>query len=133
MKSNVRIAAYIIYVFLGIGLICLGYTGVLDEFWSGMGSALMIIGVLRLFRIYRYSKQVNYREKVDIEMNDERNRFIRNKAWAWAGYLFILIMGVTVIVLRIIGQDTISLIASYMVCLMLILYWVSYLILTRKY
>ena len=123
----------IIYILIGGILIGLGFAGMVDEFWNGMGSALLVIGVIQLIRRYRLEKNEAYREKVEIETNDERNRFIRNKAWAWAGYLFVMIMAVASIVLRIMGQDLLSTAASGSVCLVLVLFWISFYILRRKY
>ena len=123
----------IIYVMIGVILLGLDFAGMVDEFWSGMGFALITVGVIQLIRRYRLEKNEAYREKIEIETNDERNHFLRNKAWAWAGYLFVMIMAVACIVLRIIGEDTWSLAASGSVCLMLVLFWVSFYILRRKY
>ena len=123
----------IIYVVIGIVLFGLSFAEVVDEFWSGMGSALFVIGAIRLVRSYRLEKNEKYREKIKIEESDERNHFIRNKTWAWTGYLFVLIAAVLCLVFRIIGQNLLSLAASGAVCLMLVLYWISYLVLKRKY
>ena len=122
-----------LYITIGIILIGLGFAGMVDEFWNGMGSALLVIGVIQLIRRYRLEKSEAYREKIEIETNDERNHFIRNKAWAWAGYLFVMIMAVGCIILRIVGQDTLSMAASGSVCIMLVLFWCSYYFLKRKY
>lgn len=123
----------VLYIILGAILIGLSFAGVVDEFWNGMGFALLIVGVIQLIRRYRLEKNEAYREKMEIETNDERNKFIRNKAWAWAGYLFIMIMAVACIILRIVGQETLSIVASSTVCLMLVLFWGSYHLLKRKY
>ena len=123
----------IIYVVIGIILFGLSLVQILDQFWSGMGSALFTIGVIRLIRTHRFLKDEKFREKIEIEESDERNHFIRNKAWAWAGYLFVMIMAVASIVLKIAGQDILSIAASGAVCLVLVLFWGSYLILKRKY
>ena len=123
----------IVYIVLGVILVGLSFAEIVDEFWSGMGSALLVIGVIQLIRRYRLDKNEAYREKIEIETNDERNRFIRNKAWAWAGYLFVMIMAVASIVLKIFSQDLLSIVASGAVCLMLVLFWGSYLFLKRKY
>ena len=123
----------IIYILIGIVLVGLGCFEVVDEFWSGMGSALFVIGAIRMIRQYRFNKNEAYREKIEIEEKDERNHFIRNKAWAWAGYLYVMIMAVATIVFKIAGQETLSMAASGGVCLVLVLFWVSYLILKRKY
>ena len=66
-------------------------------------------------------------------LTDERNRFIRNKAWAWAGYLFVIITAVAVIVLHAMGQEQLGRMAACAECLLLVLYWISYLILRKKY
>lgn len=131
-----RIKSYlvsIVYLIIGAILIGLGFAGVVDEFWNGMGSALLVIGVIQLIRRHRLEKNEAYREKVEIETNDERNKFIRNKAWAWAGYLFVMIMAVASIVLRIFEQNLLSIATSGAVCLMLVLFWGSYFFLRRKY
>ena len=122
-----------LYIILGGILIGLSFAGVVDEFWNGMGLALLIVGVIQLIRRYRLEKNEAYREKMEIEVSDERNKFIRNRAWAWAGYLFIMIMAVVCIVLKIIGQEILSMAASGAVSLMLVLFWVCYFFLKRKY
>ena len=122
-----------LYIILGGILIGLSFAGVVDEFWNGMGSALLVMGVIQFIRFYRFQKNEAYREKIEIEEKDERNRFIRNKAWAWAGYLFVMIMAVASIVLKVMGQDILSIAASGSVCFVLVLFWISYLILRRKY
>ena len=133
MKGTVWIATYMIYVLLGGLLITLGLLEKVGAFWSGMGSALLVIGVLRLLRMYRLRKNEGYRERVETAQTDERNRFIRNKAWAWAGYLFVIITAVAVIVLHAVGQEQLGRMAAYAECLLLVLYWICYLILRKKY
>ena len=133
MRNGRNLIGYIICIILGITLVGLGYAETIDSYWSGMGSGVIAVSVVRLIRLYRFRKDEAYREKVETEVSDERNRFIRSKAWAWAGYLFILISGVSCIVLKVVGQDLLSLAASYAVCLMLLLYYGAYLVLRKKY
>lgn len=133
MKRDKRMIFSIIWVVLGTVLIALAFAGKVDVFWNGVGSGLLVVGVLQLLRQYRFSKNEAYREKIEIEEKDERNHFIRNKAWAWTGYLFVLIAAVLCLIFKIVGQDILSLASSGAVCLMLVLYWISYLILKRKY
>ena len=133
MKKDKRMSFSIIWVVLGTVLIALAFAGKVDVFWNGVGSGLLVVGVLQLLRQYRFSKNETYREKIEIEEKDERNHFLRNKAWAWTGYLFVLIAAVSCLVLRIVGQNLLSLVASGVVCLMIVLYWICYMILRRKY
>ena len=123
----------VIWLLLGLVLTVLSCLETLDEFWSGMGSALMVIGIVRLLRGYRLSRSEAYREKREVAETDERLHFIRNKAWAWAGYLFIIISAICTIVFKILGQDLLRMACGGGVCLMLVLFWVSFFILNKKY
>jgi len=133
MMKEKKYLVSVVYIVIGAILIALSFAGKVDSFWNGMGSGLLVIGVIQLIRFYRLNKDEAYREKMEIEINDERNHYIRNKAWAWAGYLFVMIMAVACIILKIMGQDEMSLAASGALCLVLVLFWVSYMVLQRKY
>ena len=133
MKKDRRIIACIVYLILGIALMILGILDVLDSFWSGMGGALIAVGVIRMIHILRYRNDESYRENMEVETKDERNQFIRNKAWAWAGYLFVLIAAISTIGLKLLGQELLSIAAGFAVCILMLLYWVCSLILKRKY
>lgn len=133
MKRERRIVAYILYLVLGVALLVLGTLEIVDSFWSGMGGALIAMGVLRLVQFLRYRTDASYREKWDVEVQDERNHFVRNKAWAWAGYLFVMIAGVCAIVCRVVGQELLSMAACFAVGILALLYWLCYLVLKKKY
>lgn len=123
----------VFWMVAGAALSVLGIMGVIDSYWCGMGGGLIGVGVVNTIRIYRYHKDESYREEVDIQNADERNRFIAGKAWAWAGYLYVLINGVAVVVLKLMGYDDLSTWAAYNVCGILLLYWLCWLWLRRKY
>ena len=132
--NNKKLVLSIFWAVVGLVLTVLSVTEVLDSsIYSGMGGGLMAVGVLQAIRNVKYRKDADYREKIDVEANDERNRFLRMKSWSWAGYIAILVESVGVIVAIILGEETVRLILSLSVCLILVAYWVSYLILSRKY
>ena len=133
MKIERRIVAYVLYIVLGAVLVGLGILEILDSFWSGMGGAWIAVGAIRIVQMVRYSKDKGYQEKMDTALKDERNQFIRNKAWAWSGYMFVIIAAVATIALRLMGQELLSMAASFAICILLVLYWVSYVVLNRKY
>ena len=133
MKKDKRMIVSIIWVILGTVLIALAFAEKVDVFWNGVGSGLLVVGVLQLLRQYRFSKNEAYREKIEIEEMDERNQFIRNKTWAWTGYMFVIIAAILCIVFKLIGQEVLSFAASGAVCLILVLYWLSYFVLRKKY
>lgn len=133
MKKDRRNLVIVIYLILGVVLTVLGILEIVDSFWSGMGGALIAVAVIRMIRILRYRNDEVYRENAQIEAKDERNRFIRNKAWAWAGYLFVLIAAVSTIVLKLLGQDLLAIAAGCAVSVLVLLYWVCYMVLKKKY
>ena len=133
MKFNKRLIANITEIIIGVILTICGATGLLDSYWSGMGTALIVVGGMMMIRQVRYSTNAEYKESVDVEIQDERNKFLRVKAWSWAGYFSVLIGAVASIVLRILGQDLLSQFAGLSVCLLMVLYWASYFILKKKY
>ena len=133
MKSDRRIIACIVYMVIGAALFVLGFLEHLDSFWSGMGGALIAVGAVRIVQYFRLRNNEAYRQQREIEAKDERNRFIANKAWAWAGYLFILIAAISTIVFKLLGQNLLSMAAGFAVCIIALLYWICYLILRKKY
>ena len=133
MKNNKRLIANILELIVGVILSACGYAGIIDEYWSGMGTALVIVASLMLVRQIRYKTNTSYKEEVDVNVNDERNKYLRMKAWSWAGYFFVLISALGSIIFKILGNDQYSQFAGGCVCLIIVLYWVSFLILKRKY
>ena len=121
------------WVALGAVLTVCAMAGVVDLYWHSFGVSLLTVGSLQLWRQRRYRKDEAYREKVDIEAGDERNKFIASRAWAWAGYVFVMIAAVATVAFQIAGRRELSLMASGGVCLMVLLYWGSYMVLKRKY
>ena len=131
--KNMRMIASVIEIVLGAVLIMLGYLGRIDDYWSGMGGGLLAVGVLQLIRQLRYKNNAAYQQTVDTERSDERNRFLGMKAWSWAGYLFVIVAALASIVFKMMHEEKLMFAASGSVCLLLVLYWVSYFVLRKKY
>ena len=132
MKKE-RLIASIVEIIVGAVLLICSIFELVDEFWSGMGTSLLVIGVIFLIRNIKYKTNEEYREKIDIESNDERNKYISLKAWAWAGYLFVMLGAVGVIVFKLMGKEELMMMASFSVCLIMVFYWISYIFLKKKY
>ena len=134
MYNNRRLALSIFWVLLGVTLLVLSITEVLDSsMYAGMGSVLIVVGGLQIIRNIRYRKDAAYQEKVDTETSDERNRFLSMKSWSWTGYVVVLAEAIGVVAAMILGKHTVQLVLSYSVCLVLVIYWVAYVILSKKY
>lgn len=129
-----KLTVSILWVIIGAALLIMDITGVLDNsILSGMGGGLLAIGILQIVNNVKYHSNTAYREKVDIAYKDERNCYLRLKAWAWAGYLFILGAAIVSIVLFVAKQTMYGQIVSYCMCAVLALYWISYMVLQKKY
>ena len=133
MKSNRRMILSIFWVVLGAALLGANLTGLLGDYWGGLGGGLLGVGVFQVIRNVRYLNNPEYREKVNTANNDERNRFLANKAWAWAGYLYVLVAAIATIVFHIIGKQELATAAGFSACIIMVFHWLSYLYLQKKY
>lgn len=131
--SKKRIVIQIVEIMAGIVLLCLGIAGKVDEFWSGMGGALIGVGAMYLIQTVRYHKNREYRENMDTQRSDERNQFISMKAWQWSGFWFMMIAAVATFVFKFAGKEELMMLCGGSVCLITTLYWLSYLYLKKKY
>ena len=89
--------------------------------------------ILNIIRVVKYKKNDEYREKWAIEVNDERNKYLRLKSWAWAGYLFVMSGAIGTIGFKLAGKEDLMKMASYSVCYIMILFWISNIFLRKKY
>ena len=134
MNNNKRLVLSIFWIVLGITLMILSIAEVLDDsVYSGMGGALTAVGALQLMRNLKYRRDPEYREKIDTELSDERNRFLQMKSWSWAGYIAVMVQAVASVAAYFMGQRTVQLVLGYSICLLVLAYWISWMILSRKY
>lgn len=130
---NKRIYLQVFWIVIGAALALLGFWKIIDDFWSSMGFAFMAVGVVQLIRFTRYSRNIEYKEKYETEVNDERNKFISCKAWAWSGYIYVIGGSVCTIIFRILKLNELSQFCAFSVCALMVLYWILYLILKNRY
>lgn len=134
MKYENKIYLSLLWIFLGLALIVCSAAGILrNDMWEGIGYGWLACGIFQTVKQIRYRRDKNYRERYDIALCDERNKFISLKAWAWAGYGFVLAAGAAAVVCLCMGMRESARIASGALCLIICLYWISYIILKKKY
>lgn len=131
--SKKRIVIQIVEIVVGIILLGLGIAGKVDDFWSGMGGALIGVGAMYLVQTVRYQNNEEYRENMDTERNDERNKFLQMKSWQMTAGWFTMIAAIGTFVFKFAGKEDLMMLCSGGICLMVILYWVCYLYLKKKY
>lgn len=133
MYSTRKLIWYFVMLFIGLSLIVLAALGYIENYFSGFGSGLSSVAIVKIVLAIKYRKDEEYAKKKDLSENDERNIFISNKAKSWSFFLTILIFAILTVVLMSLGYEYYSLICSFEVCLMLIIYFIAYLILRKKY
>ena len=133
MNSKKRMIASICWIVIGAALMGAYYAGMADDYWNGMGTALLVVGVLQMIRHIRYRTDAAYQTRVDVEAKDERNRFISGRAWAWAGYAYVMIAAAASMFFRLSGDDLMTQMAARSACLVMLLYAGSSFVLRRKY
>ena len=133
MKKYRNIIINTVYIVVGIVLVTLTLTNKIDNIFLGFGSGLIGVGAVLLFRAIKYHTNQEYKEQIDTENNDERNRYISMKAWSWTGYLFIIICAVIALVCVIMSQTVYAQIALGAVATITLLYYISYLVIRKKY
>ena len=132
--NNRKLILSIFWMILGAVLLGLSVTEVLDSsMYAGMGGALIAVGALQVARNLRYRKDPEYREKIDTEANDERNSFLRMKSWSWTGYIVVLVEGFGSVAAMVLGKRELQLTLAYSVWLILVVYWISFFIISKKY
>ena len=129
--NNKKLALSIFWVILGIALIVLATKDVIDGIWLGMGGGFTLVGILQIIKNIKYRKDDDYKRNVDISVNDERNKSIRQSAWAYAGYIFILVACITCLVLQMLNYRDYASILGYCVCFILFVYWIAYTVLQK--
>ena len=131
--SKSRLTYFVVEILAGCILLGLGIAGIVDEFWNGLGGALIAVGAMNLIRTIRYQKNAEYRENVNTERNDERNRFLHMKAWQLTAGWFVVIAAIGTFIFKFMGREDLMMLCSGSVCLMITLYWVCFLYLRKKY
>lgn len=133
-KMQQRRTIAISYMALGLVLIVtdiIKQTG--NYFFSSFGIALILMGILRLFRYRKITSSDQTMRRQEVAESDERTRMIAERARSWAFSLSITGAGIAVIVLSLLGHHDEAMPFSWYVCGMVVLYWISFFIVRRKY
>lgn len=133
MKEYKNIIINTLYIILGIVFIVLVFMDKVNSLFSYFGSSLIGAGIVQLIRAIKYKTNSEYKETIDTKTNDERNRFLSMKAWSWAAYSFIMICAVVTFVCLFMSKIFYMQIAAGIICVMLVLYYICYLIVSKKY
>ncbi len=132
-KLKTRLYLAICYILSGITLIVV--FNVMDnpnEYLSTFGLVLTVLGIARLVRYLRITKTEEAVKKQQILETDERNVAIVNKAKAMTFNVFVILLSITIIVLQFLNFETYVQMLFYVLCAVLVIYWISYFIIRAR-
>ena len=133
-KLKARIYTAAAYVLIGATLIILGFTGIADnDILSSFGTALAVIGIGKLVRYRRITKDETTLHAREVAETDERNIMLMTKARSLTFSIYIMLSGIAVVVLYILNQPFAARIIAYSICVLTLTYWICYYIISRKY
>ena len=132
-KMKMRFNIAIIYVALGIMMIVgANISKSNGEYISSWGLALTVCGFVRIRNYFMITKNEETMRKQRVAETDERNLAIVNKARSVTFYVYVLCAGAAVIVLSVLEKHEPAKIIAYSVCVLMVIYWVSYFIIKRR-
>lgn len=132
-KLKVRLYVAIVYIILGLAMIVIPLFLKNDNnFASSLGFAFVAIGIARIRQYKLITKSEDSIKKREIAESDERSIFIASKARGIAFFSYIIVAALVIIVLQVLNYSQIALIISATVCFMVLVYWISYLIISKR-
>lgn len=132
MKKYKNIILNAFYIILGTVLLVLACLNIINNIFAGFGGGLIGVGALLLIKAIKYHTNKEYKDKIDVENSDERNRFISMKAWSFAGYAFVIICAALMVVFLIINKLLIVQLLSGAICTLILLYILFYYIIRSR-
>ena len=133
MSNTQRVAWYGAFFVAGIIAVVAAALGYVDETVECFGIALAAISLLGLGKAARYAKDPAYAKKVDVSNSDERFAYLANKSAQSAFQISVVALAVLSVAIRPFGYNET---ASVLSCVMggeVAVYWVSYLVASRRY
>lgn len=134
-KNKLKSRLYVAIIYIALGLIMIAGAFVMDmenDFVSSFGLLMIVMGIVRIRNYFIITRNEASIRKQEIAETDERNLSIINKAKSVTFSIYILISGIAVIVLSLLDMRDIAKWISYSICLLLVIYWISYWIIRKK-
>ena len=133
-KMNQRLMIAVGYILLGLTLVCADLLkGFENYYFFSFGITLAIMGILRLIKYRKITRNDQTLRKQELAESDERTRMIAERARSWAFSYALMGAGIVVIVLNVMGKHDEALPFAWYVCGMAVLYWLCFIIIQKKY
>lgn len=133
-KIKLRAGLGLVYALIGAAIIAAANIMKTDsDIASSFGAVFAAMGIVRFVQYTRLLNNKIALEKRQVAENDEKNVMIVTKAQSLAFTAYFILGGITVPVMFLTGNRAIGLYAAYSICAFAAVYWISYMIIRRKY
>lgn len=135
MKYNVISTLFVMLLFSGAlfaGFYFKNKGGTSSEYFFGGATGLLLVAIANSIRILRMKKNPKYKKEQETAQKDERLISLRNRSMAVAYYLTVMGAAVASIISAVRGDMNSAENFSLLLSMSLVVYLVSYLILSHK-
>ena len=132
-KMKMRMLLFVLYIIIGAAFCVLSFMNLTGEFIYILGAAFIVSGTVQLVRSIRLINNPEKLEERSVAEKDERNIMLNNKARSLAFVIYILAAAIAMVIMYILEIDIVGLTLSYSICGLVVIYWISYFILRKKY
>lgn len=132
--QNKKIIVSVIYIVTGIISIVLSSFNLLEQsFLIGFGCALIGVGLMLFIKSIKCISDEEYRKQMDIEETDERNKYIVMVTWSYVGKITVILFAMGAVIFKFIGNEFVENTLAYSACAILIIYYITFLVIKKKY
>ena len=133
-KLKLRLCYHLIWAVIGIALCLYWFLAEPNNSYSfALGGSFIVIGVIRFIQYKQTTGDEKAMRKQEVAESDERTRMIAERARSWCFYLSITGAGIWVIILNLMGRHEEAQPFAWYVCGMVVLYWICFIIIRKKY
>ena len=135
-KKKLQARLYIAVSYIVVGLVLIAADALNhfeNHYFASFGMTLVVMGILRLIRHRKITKDDASIHRQEVAETDERTLMMAEKARSWAFSYSVMIAGIAVIVLSLLGKHDTAQPFAWFVCAEVVLYWICWLILRKKY
>ncbi|MBQ4346991.1 MAG: hypothetical protein IJC39_00905 [Firmicutes bacterium] len=132
-KIRTRLAMSVCFVILGAIMMAVLFNAGSDGFLSVFSVVLVVSGAARIRKYLLILKNKDLLIKMETKETDERNVMLVDKARSIAFFAYIILSCVGIMFFHATGRAQQANIISSMLCIMLVIYWLSYFVLRKKY
>lgn len=137
-KIKNRVMISVIYVIIGAFIAVMSIFTSFEAFQSGIltgfGAAFICVGIVRLVRYHRLSRDPEKAAEWENMQHEERTIFIAEKACRWTFYISIFVeLVIALVAIFAFDNKVVGQVIMYLCCAQCLTYVVIYKVLERKY